>query len=122
MPGNVNLSKSDRHLRVSDEDLHLFSQYVRTWNRVSPINSVIEIEGLVADLLEALTDAIKAVGKLASEPRGRSAPWWDEECKIKYCQYKYIPRSTEEAIKCQKEFRATVKKTKKEYWRKQVKS
>lgn len=114
------ISKVTQELRIRDQDLEKFAQYVKAWVKPGPINSVSDIETQVASLLKALGDARRAVGQKPSRARGRTAPWWNEECRLKYSAFIEARKSSTPAAEARKDFRHAVKRAKRDYWRKQV--
>ena len=70
--------------------------------------------------MEVIKDAVRAVGRKPTRTRGRTAPWWNEKCKIKYHELRCARDSPELAAKAKKRFRAAVREAKREHWRKLV--
>lgn len=105
----VDRGETTHYLRVSDNDLDRFSQLVSTWKKSGPPGYEPEIINQVSNLLTTLSDAIKAIGKKPTGPRGEGAIWWDEDCKQKHRQYNESFRSATIHAEHRKEFRATVK-------------
>ena len=75
-------------LRVRDQDLEKFSQFVKAWAKPGPVNNATDIENQVSDLVEVLQDAVKAVGRKPVKACGRSAPWWNEECRTRSQEFR----------------------------------
>ena len=116
----LDLTRVSQDLQVCNQDLLKFFQYVKAWVKPGPIRNVKEIELKVSNLLEALKDVRRAVGQKPVRIAGRSAPWWNEECKLKHPEFRESRKDPEQAAHARKRFRATVKAAKRDHWRKQV--
>ncbi|EPQ62671.1 putative secreted effector protein [Blumeria graminis f. sp. tritici 96224] len=84
----LDLTGVSQDLRVRDQDLLKFVQYVKAWVKPGPIRNVKDIELKVSNLLEALKDARRAVGQKPVRIARRSVPWWNEECKLKHLKFR----------------------------------
>ncbi len=124
--GSIQLSRRpnqldiSQELRLRDQDLAKFAQYIRAWVKPGPMSSIRDIESQVSSLMEALGDARKAVGRKPTRVCGNSAPWWNEECKLKHREYKEARGRQENAMQARKVFKHAVKAAKRDYWRRQV--
>ncbi|KAI0992584.1 hypothetical protein K3495_g15601, partial [Podosphaera aphanis] len=116
----LDLSSISQELRLRDQDLEKFTQFVRAWARPGPVSNASDIESQVASLMEALGDARKAVGRRPTRISGKTAPWWNDECKRKHREYKEARGRLENAVQARKSFKHAVKAAKREHWRKQI--
>lgn len=73
-----------------------------------PVNNATDIENQVSDLVEVLQDAVKAVGGKPNKAYGRSAPWWNEECRARSQEFRRSRHLPEVAAQARKRFRAAV--------------
>lgn len=102
-------------IRVSDNALEDFTKVVGGWSRNlgrQEIRTAMDVENLASNLVEILSDAIKATGRRGSPQPGQSAPWWTDECR----EAKVIYRTFGDKAS-RKEFRRAVKTAKRQYWR-----
>lgn len=83
----ADLNPVSQDLRVRDQDLGKFAQYVKAWAKPVPIRNAIKIESQVAKLLEALGDSHKAVGHKPVRIARKTASWWNEEGKKKHLEF-----------------------------------
>ena len=102
---------------MSNQSLGKFSQYVKAWMKLGPLENVRDIELQISTLLETLDNARNAVGRTAPKVTGTAAPWWNEECKTTQREYKHCRAYPALAVHARRGFRATVKAAKREYWR-----
>ena len=115
-----NISGISQELQLRDQDLAKFAQYVKAWVRPGPLNSVSDFEYHLSSLMEALGDARKVVGHKPTRARGSTAPWWNEDCKLKHGEY-YENRSCPDSeAEAWKRFKHVVRAAKRGHWRKQV--
>ncbi|KAI0991479.1 hypothetical protein K3495_g16708, partial [Podosphaera aphanis] len=102
-------------IRVSDDALEDFTKVVAEWSKDigrQELQTTSDVENLGNDLVEILSDAIKATGRRSSPQLGQSAPWWTEECREAKGLYRALGDDAS-----RKAFRRTVKKAKRQYWR-----
>ena len=114
------MSRISQELRLRDQDLAKFAQYVKSWVRPGPLNSVSDIECQLSSLMEALGDARKAVGYKPARARGSTAPWWNEDCKLKHREYHEARSCPDSEAEVRKKFKHAVRAAKRDHWRKQV--
>ena len=119
-PTVSDLSGIVRNTRVSDENLKEFNRCVSQWTKAAPLDSVMDIEKFTANLLQALADALKIAGKVPAIESGKTGPWWNDECRIKWQDYKAARENPDLVRQARKSFRAVVRKAKREYWKRQV--
>ncbi|KAI1000259.1 hypothetical protein K3495_g7939 [Podosphaera aphanis] len=97
------------------EHLEDFAKVVGEWSRNigrQELRTATGVETLANDLVETLSEAIKATGRQGSPQLGQSAPWWTDECR----EAKSASRANgDDASK--KAFRQAVKIAKRQYWR-----
>ena len=120
IPGNSDLSGIPRLIRVKDSDLQEYARCVKQWVRQGPLNSPTDIENYTRSLIQVLQDAVRHVGRTPAVGRGRTAPWWDDNCKNRQIDYRTAKRTSENVTGARRVFRAAVKAAKREYWTKQV--
>ncbi|KAI0997208.1 hypothetical protein K3495_g10979 [Podosphaera aphanis] len=70
--------------------------------------------------MEALGDARKAFGRQPTRMGGKTAQWWNDECKRKHREYKEARGRLENAVQARKSFKHAVKAAKREHWGKQI--
>ncbi|KAI1002400.1 hypothetical protein K3495_g5800 [Podosphaera aphanis] len=102
-------------IRVSDDALDEFTKVVREWSRdlgKQEIRTASDVDNLGNDLVEILSDAIKATGKRSSPQPGQSAPWWTDECRETKGVYRALGNQANK-----KASRQAVKMAKSQYWR-----
>lgn len=119
-PTVSDLSGIVKNIRVSDANLKEFNQCVSQWTKSGPLESVVNIENFTNDLLQALGDALKIAGKVPAIESGRTGPWWTDECRTEWQEYKAARDNPDLAKEARKSFRAVVRKAKREYWKRQV--
>ncbi|KAI0997034.1 hypothetical protein K3495_g11150 [Podosphaera aphanis] len=102
-------------IRVSDDALEDFTKVVAEWSKDigrQELQTASDLDNLGNDLVEILSDAIKATWRRSSPQPGQSAPWWTEECREAKGLYRALNDDDS-----RKAFRRTVKKAKRHYWR-----
>lgn len=106
-------------IRVARDQLPRFALVVSRWvPPLTPINSVKDIEEFAEELCGTLKQAIKAVGRRPNPGNGRSAPWWNPECKV--AQLKCKGSVTEcERLSNAKNFKKVVAAAKRSYCKSQ---
>lgn len=119
-PGKSKLAGIPRLIRVKDSDLDEFARYVKQWVRHGALSSPTEIEAYTGDLIQVLQDAVTIVGRAPAVGRGRTAPWWNNECKRLHTNYRIAKNTSGNVELTRREFRAAVKSAKREYWTQQV--
>lgn len=87
----------------------------------SAIKTQIQLEQHVTALTAVLTEAIETAGKPDRE-RGRSAPWWTDECRKAYRRHTESRNDAtgQPPTTATREFLATVRKAKRAYWRDRI--
>jgi ribonuclease HI len=79
-----------------------------------------EIEHCSAVITQVFSTAIEGAGTKVAD-RGRSAEWWNDECKEAYKEYRTAelqrPLGAQEYTEEHRRFLATVRRAKREYWR-----
>ena len=108
-------------LCVRDQDLEKFSRFVKAWVKPGPMNDASDMENQVSGLVEALQDAVRAVGRKPIKACGRKAPWWNEECITRNQEFRRSRYLPEVAAQARNRFRAAVEEAKREHWRELVK-
>lgn len=103
---------------MRDQDIEKFSQFVKAWVKPGLIINSRDIENQISDLVEAMQDTIKAVGRNPTKACGRAAQWCNEECRTRDQEYRRFRHLTEAITQARKRFRAAVKEVKREHWRK----
>ncbi|KAI0998316.1 hypothetical protein K3495_g9878 [Podosphaera aphanis] len=99
-------------IRVSDDALEDFTKVVAEWSKDigrQELQTASDLDNLGNDLVEILSDAIKATGRRSSPQPGQSAPWWTEECREAKGLYRTLNDDDS-----RKAFRRTVKKAKRQ--------
>ena len=119
-PGPSRLAGIPRLTRVKDCDLDKFARCVKQWVRHGPLSSPTEIEAYTTELIQVLQDAVAIVGRAPAVGKGKTAPWWNDDCKRLNVAYRTAKNTSGDVELTRRAFRAAVKSAKREYWTKQV--
>ncbi|KAI1003955.1 hypothetical protein K3495_g4256 [Podosphaera aphanis] len=119
-PGKSDLTGIVSEVRVSDANLDDFARCAERWAKLGQFKTVGDVERCTARLLEALHDAVRVTRQAPATESGRTAPWWNDNCKDKWREYKESKNLVENSATAGKAFRKAVKAAKRECWIKQI--
>ena len=88
---------------------------MKQWVRHGLLNSQTKIENYIKYLIKVLQDTVKVVGQVPAIGRGKTAPWWTDDCKKRHTDYRIAKATSENVELTRKAFRATVKAAKREF-------
>jgi hypothetical protein len=123
VPGAESSPLEQLHYRVPESKIGQFAGIVQNGVPSLPDTSTLTSPDLIEDYVSQLThifdSAIKAVG-MSDRGGERSAPWWNEECRSAYIKHVASRIGDPENVPSveTREFLATVRRAKREYWRK----
>ena len=79
-----------------------------------------EIENYIRELIVVFQDAMNLVGRAPAIGRGKTVPWWTDNCKRLQTDYRIAKNSSGNLELTRRAFRVAVKAAKREYWTKKV--
>jgi ribonuclease HI len=114
---------TDRVRLSSDEEVKRFVEIVEATVTNVPINISTheQLDTLAYNLVTTLQKAVKAAGRPAYK-RGKSAPWWTEECASAAAEYRVIRRAyplgfCKDVQMARRDFQRIARREKRRYWR-----